>query len=105
MKKLIESVLLVVLYLLFLPIIIAAMIVAAYKQIAVSKKLGVSSTAMDILQGRWFMHIFDVRKDDVTIELMKHLPTGSHYGQLTFVLPMLIVNKLTGFTNSRSRDC
>lgn len=84
-------------YLLFLPIVIVGIIVAAYKQIAVSKKLGVSATAMDILQGRWFMHMFHVRKDDATIALMKNLPTGSHYGQLIFALPMFITHKLTGY--------
>ncbi len=98
MKKLMEFILLLLLYLLFLPILVMALIIVSYKQIAISKKFDVSATAMDILQGRWYMHLFNIREDQVTIELMKHLPTGSHYGQLFFALPMLIVHRLTGYT-------
>ena len=47
----------------FLPVAFVGLLLTAYKQIVVSKRLGVSQTAIEIINGRWTMHIFGLRQD------------------------------------------
>ena len=49
----------------------------------VSKKLGVSFTAIEIINGRWTMDKFDLRKDPATVKLFNVLPNTSALGLLT----------------------
>jgi hypothetical protein len=44
-----------------IPIAIIGMVPALYKEMGLSKKLGVSFTAGQALQPRWFMHYFRTR--------------------------------------------
>ena len=60
-------------YLIYIPLQIAAiplaivgLSLAAYRQIIVSKRLGVSQTAIEIINGRWTMHVFGMREDNAT---------------------------------------
>ena len=41
----------------FVPLAIIGLLLTAYKQIIVSKRLGVSQTAIEIINGRWTMHV------------------------------------------------
>ena len=49
------------LQILWLPISLLGVIWVAYKQIAVSKRMGVSQTAVEIINGRWTMDVFGLR--------------------------------------------
>ena len=55
------------LQILFLPIVILGALLVAYKQIVVSKKLGLSMTAIEVINGRWTMHIFGMREDELSL--------------------------------------
>ena len=55
-------------YLIYVPLQILAIpgaivgaLLTAYKQILVSKRLGVSQTAIEIINGRWTLHVFGLR--------------------------------------------
>jgi len=41
---------------LFIPMAIVGVVLVAYKQMVVSKRLGVSQTAIEVINGRWTMH-------------------------------------------------
>ena len=62
----ISLVLFVVLQIAFVPLAIVGFVLVAYRQMVVSKSLGVSQTAIEIINGRWTMHIFGIRVDDAT---------------------------------------
>jgi len=64
----------IVVQILFIPLAIVGVILIAYKQMFVSKKLGVSSTAIEVINGRWTMDVFDMRKDTASVRLNHVLP-------------------------------
>ena len=68
------------LQILFIPLAVLGSIYVGYCQIVLSKKLGVSMTAIEILNGRWSMHIFDIRPDHGCEKLAKVLPNTSVNG-------------------------
>ena len=80
----------------FIPIALVAMIPVVYKQAGVSAKLGTSSTALEVLQGRLHMHWFGLRDDPPTNELSKVLPNFSALGHWTLLLPLYILYKISG---------
>jgi len=51
------------LQIIFLPIGLLGIMLVAYKQMVISKQLGVSQTAIEVLNGRWTMHVFGIRQD------------------------------------------
>ena len=63
------------LQLLFIPAAIVGAAIVAYKQLVVSKRLGLSQTAVEVINGRWIMHIFGLREDDATAKLAGPSPT------------------------------
>lgn len=78
--SIIKILLFVIVQVFLLPLFIVGFILIAIRQILVSKKLGLSGTAVDILQTRWIQHYFGGRNDPITIELAKGLPNMSHWG-------------------------
>ncbi len=48
---------------LFISVAIVGVVIVAYKQLVVSKRLGLSQTAVEVINGRWTMHIFGLRQD------------------------------------------
>ena len=83
--KILSYLVFIPLQIVMVPFAIVGLVLTAYKQIIVSKRLGVSQTAIEIINGRWTMHIFGLRRDDETAALMKVLPNTSTLG-LWFVL-------------------
>lgn len=67
-----------------------------YRQLWVSKRLGVSQTAIEIINGRWTMHIFGMRNDPATAELMSVLPNTSVVGLWLTLFPLWVQFKLSG---------
>jgi methyltransferase (TIGR00027 family) len=72
------------------------LLLTAYKQIVVSKRLGVSQTAIEIINGRWTMHIFGLRQDDATAALMSVLPNTSKVGLWLVLWPLWVQARIGG---------
>ena len=68
----------------------------AYKQLVVSKRLGVSQTAIEVLNGRWIMHIFGIRDDAVTARIASELPNTSTTGLWLTLFPLWVKYKICG---------
>ena len=90
-------------YLIYVPLQILAIpgaivgaLLTAYKQILVSKRLEVSQTAIEIINGRWTMHVFGLRKDDATAALMSVLPNTSKLGLWLVLWPLWIQARIAG---------
>jgi methyltransferase (TIGR00027 family) len=81
-----------------LPLTIIGTVIAGVKEVFYSKKLGMSSAALEPLMNRWILHHFRIRKDDVTIRITTSLPTASHYGLWLFFGPSIIANRICGYT-------
>ena len=88
MKKIIGFIVFVVIQALFIPFGIIGAIIIYYKQMYVSKKLGVSSTAIEIINGRWTMDKFGLRKDTATVKLFNVLPNTTTLGQWLALFPL-----------------
>lgn len=84
------------LQILFLPLAIVGGSYVGYRQLVISKRLGVSQTAIEVINGRWTMHIFGMRKDDATAALAPVLENDSTIGLWICLLPLWLTRKLTG---------
>lgn len=84
------------LQILAIPGAIVGALLTAYKQILVSKRLGVSQTAIEIINGRWTLHVFGLRKDDATAALMSVLPNTSKLGLWLVLWPLWIQARIAG---------
>ena len=65
--KLLSFVVYVVLQVLCLPLLIVGVVLASYRQLVVSKRLGLSQTAIEVIQARWIMDRFGIRPDPDTV--------------------------------------
>ena len=95
--KIIQILIFTILQIILLPISLLGIVLAAYKEMAVSKKLSASFTAGQVIQSHWMMHYFGFRKDDMTVKFIKHLRTESHVGLLMAMSATLLANRLCGF--------
>ena len=86
----------VLLQIALLPFAVLGAVVVAYRQILVSKRLGVSQTGIEVLNGRWTMHIFGMRNDAPTAQLAAALPNTSTVGLWLFLFPLWVKYKLSG---------
>ena len=80
----------IILQIIFLPLTILGFMIAIFKPIYVSRKMGVSSTAIDVLYVRCMMHIFNQRKDGQAYKLLRCLPNASAFGMWLFLFPWYI---------------
>ena len=71
-------------------------LLTAYKQILVSKRLEVSQTAIEIINGRWTMHVFGLRKDEAAAELISVLPNTSKLGLWLVLWPLWVQARVAG---------
>lgn len=84
------------LFILWIPILIPCVMVAWYKQVKVSKKLGISQTAIEIIHGRYTMHTFGLRHDPFSVSLARALPNAAPRAVNLSIYPLLIAHKITG---------
>jgi methyltransferase (TIGR00027 family) len=84
------------LQILFIPIAIVGGSLVAYKQLVVSKRLGISQTAIEVINGRWTMHIFGMRNDIATARLAAALPNNSLLGMWLFLFPLWLKHRISG---------
>jgi len=82
----------------FIPLALIGLIVGVHKGMRRSKKLGVSFSAIQALQYRWFMHFFDTRPDPVSVAFIKKFPCESHFGLLSVFGALILSQRLFGFT-------
>ncbi len=94
MRKTFGFIIFAIVQILFIPFGIIGAIMIYYKQMYVSKKLGVSSTAIEIINGRWTMDKFGLRKDSATVELFNVLPNTTAIGQWLVLIPLYILRQV-----------
>jgi len=96
--KFFQIILYIPIQVIFIPFAIIGIIVGSYKAIIKSKKLGVSFSAGQAFQMRWFMHYFNIRPDPLSVAFTKKLPCESHFGLLSTFGALIISQRLFGFT-------
>lgn len=96
MRKVFGFIVYVIVQILFIPFGIIGAIIIYYKQMHVSKKLGVSSTAIEIINGRWTMDKFGLRKDPATVKLFNVLPNTTVLGQWLALFPLYLLKLIAG---------
>lgn len=84
------------LQILWLPISLLGVIWVAYKQIAVSKRMGVSQTAVEIINGRWTMDVFGLRRDEPARKLANVIPNNSISGLWLTLFPLWLARQIAG---------
>jgi methyltransferase (TIGR00027 family) len=80
----------------FIPLAIAGVVLVAYRQMIVSKKMGISQTAIEVINGRWTMHVFGLRDDVATANLAAKLPNTSIFGLWLVIFPLWVKYKISG---------
>ena len=96
--KLFQIILYIPIQIIFIPFAIIGLIDAIYKEMRKSKKLGVSFSAIKALQYRWLMHYFNTRPDPISVAFTKKFPCESHFGMWSIMGPLIISQRLFGFT-------
>lgn len=84
----------VVVQILFLPLLIIGLILLSFKQLTVSRKLGVSATALSALGARVTAHYIGTRKDELARKLYAALPNVSTVGFWLYFCPTYIRYKI-----------
>ena len=79
-----------------MPLVVVGFVVVAYKQIFVSKRLDASQTGIEVLNGRWIMHVFGMRKDIPSTQLAEVTPNTSVFGLSFFLIPLWVKYKISG---------
>ncbi len=100
--KVFQVILYIPIQILFIPLAIIGLIVGMYKEMANSKKLGVSYSAGQALQYRWFMHYLDTRPDPFSVTFTKNFPCESHFGLWTIMGALILSQRLFGFKTKLS---
>lgn len=80
----------------WLPLSLIGVIMVGYRQLAVSKKLGVSQTAVEIINGRWAMDVFGLRRDGAARKLAADIPNNSVGGLWLTLFPLWLTHKILG---------
>lgn len=99
MRNILALLVFIVLQILFIPLAIIAGIWVVYKQVVVSKRLGVSQTAIEIINGRWTMHVFGLRDDSGASKLTPVLPSTSTIGLGLALFPLYVHSRIRGRIN------
>ena len=96
MRNSLALIIFIVLQILFIPLAIIGAVWVGYKQLVVSKRLGVSQTAIEIINGRWTMHIFGLRDDPAAAKLASALPNTSTFGLWLALFPLYVHSRISG---------
>ncbi len=84
------------LQLIWLPLTLLGAVWVAYKQVGVSRKLGLSQTAVEVLNGRWTGDLFGLRPDPASRRLAAHLPNNSVMGLFIALFPLWVAKHVAG---------
>jgi methyltransferase (TIGR00027 family) len=80
----------------FVPFAILGLLLQTYRQMVGSRRLGVSQTGIEVLGGRWTMHLFGMREDEATMRLARVLPNFSRLGMGCVLFPSWVHARLVG---------
>lgn len=84
------------LQILWLPASILGGLWLTYKQVSISRKLGLSGTAVDVVNGRWIADVFGLRTDAPSRQLAGQLPNNSVIGLFLTLFPLLVARAIAG---------
>jgi methyltransferase (TIGR00027 family) len=96
-KKTSQIILYIPIQIAFIPFAIIGLIIGTYKELRISRKLGVSFSAIKALQYRWAMHYFNTRPDPLSVAFVKKFPCESHFGLWSIFGALIISQRLFGF--------
>jgi len=94
--KLIAWLVYIPLQILWLPISLAGGAWVAWKQVVVSSRMGVSQTAVEIINGRWTMDVFGLRQDTAARKLASTIPNNSTVGLWLTLFPLWLARRIAG---------
>lgn len=80
----------------WLPLTVLGVILVGQRQRGVSRRLGVSWTAVEILNARWTMDTFGLRRDKAARRLAAHIPNDSAFGLWLFCIPLWLTRWICG---------
>ena len=92
--RLIALIIFIVVKIIFIPLALMGFMIVSINQLLVSKRLGVSSTAISAMGQRWIMNAFGMRKDPATAKLYRALPNGSEIGVWLLLFPSFLRYKI-----------
>jgi len=101
--KLFQIILYLPIQIIFIPFLIIGIAIGMYKEMVVGKKLGISFSAGQALQTRWFMHYLETRPDLLSVAFIKEFPCESHFGLWTTMGAFIISQRLFGFKTRLSK--
>lgn len=84
------------LQIIFLPLALLGALLVGYRQMVVSRRLGVSQTAVEVLNGRWTMHVFGIRPDEATRGIAAVLSNTSTLGLWMVLFPLWLKSRISG---------
>jgi methyltransferase (TIGR00027 family) len=67
-----------------------------YKLTGLSITLGLSQTAIEVVNGRWTGHLFGLRKDVASYQLAGKLPNNSVLGLRVALFPLMVARSIAG---------
>ena len=86
----------VVLQVVFLPLAVLGILMVTYRQLVVSRRMGTSQTAIEVINARWTLDWFGMRPDPASVRLLRVLPNSSILGLQLFLFPLWVKYKLSG---------
>lgn len=96
-KRIFQIILYIPIQIIFIPVAIIGLITGFYKEKVNSRKLGVSYSAGQSLQFRFYMHYFNTRPDPLSVAFTKSFPCESHFGLWSVMGALIISQRLFGF--------
>ncbi len=84
-------------WIVFLPVVLVVGTAYVAHRILLSRKLGVSATALNPMTMRWLQHQLGLRRDEACAKLIKVLPNHCYAGLRASWFPVLLGHRLTGF--------
>lgn len=84
-------------WIVWLPVWLVAVVLYKAHAILLSRKLRVSATALSPMSMRWLQHRLGLRRDETCAKLIKILPNHSYIGLCVAAFPVLLSHRLTGF--------
>ena len=95
--KLLQIILYILIQIIFIPFLIIGLPVGLYKEMVNGRKFGISFSAGQALQYRWFMHYLETRPDHLTVDFVKKFPCESEFALWTTMGALIISQRLFGF--------
>lgn len=102
-KTFLQILLFIPLQIVMIPFMIVGICISLYKEMVVGKRMGVSFSAGQALQYRYYMHYFDTRPDPMSVEFVKAYPCESHFGMFSVMGALILAQRWFGFRTTFSR--